>query len=66
MLTGVAGTAQSRSKVNGRPARIRPSAASVVDWEIELDAPKEGTLTASSTDRSGNPEKLAHRVGISR
>ncbi len=54
----------AKVQVNGQPARILASAAGVVDWEIELAAPKEGTLTAASTDRAGNPEKLPHRLTV--
>ena len=46
--------------VNGRAAKIVSSHAGLADWEITLDAPRDGKLSASATDKTGNQEKTAH------
>jgi G8 domain len=44
--------------VNGRAARLLESHAGVTDWEIRVEAPKDGTLRATATDRAGNRERM--------
>ena len=48
--------------VNGAPARILSAHAGVVDWEIALDPPRDGKLTARATDESGNVEVTGHTI----
>jgi len=44
--------------VNGRPAKVLETNAGVVDWEITLDAPRDGKVSAAATDRAGNTEQV--------
>jgi G8 domain-containing protein len=50
--------------VNGRPAKILANSAGVADWEITLDPPRDGLVTARGTDKAGNAEKLVHAVKV--
>jgi hypothetical protein len=42
--------------VNGRAAKVLATSAGVVDWEVTVDQPKDGKVTAAATDRAGNAE----------
>ncbi len=48
--------------VNERPAKRVSSRAGVTDWEVTVDAPAGGEITASATDAAGNVERTAARV----
>lgn len=49
--------------VNGKSATLLSTAAGVTDWEIVFDAPKNGSVVAQATDRSGNVERLPAKAG---
>ena len=49
---------QLRVTVNGREAKLAPAGAGAVDWEIVLDLPKDGKITAKAKDRAGNEERM--------
>ncbi len=51
--------------VNGQAARVVASGAGVVDWEITLDTPLAGKVTATATDKAGNSEPVGHRWVLS-
>jgi uncharacterized protein (TIGR03067 family) len=46
--------------VNGKEAR--PLTANFAEWEVALDPPAAGRLTARAVDRAGNEEPRPHRV----
>ncbi len=48
--------------VNGQPARLTTATPGVTDWQITLDLPKDGTLSAHAQDKAGNVEKTPHRL----
>ena len=51
--------------VNGQPAKLISVANGVVDWEITLDAPRDGVISARATDKAGNLEPSpAQRVAL--
>lgn len=43
--------------VNGRAAKVLGTNAGVVDWEVALDAPRDGKISATAVDRAGNTER---------
>src|SRR5262249_17875658 len=49
-----------RVTVNGKEAR--PLAANFAEWEVALDPPADGRLTARATDLAGNEEPRPHTV----
>lgn len=50
--------------VNGRPVQVLETNAGVVDWEVALDPPRDGKLTATAADRAGNREPAStHPIG---
>ncbi len=49
-------------KVNGQEAKMTAIQAGLVDWEIELDAPKDGRVVAAAADEAGNREIMEHVV----
>ncbi|HLX60837.1 MAG TPA: G8 domain-containing protein [Planctomycetota bacterium] len=51
--------------VNGQLAKLTAIQPGVVDWEIELDAPQDGRITAFGTDEAGNRETMAHVAKVS-
>jgi hypothetical protein len=50
--------------VNGHPAKIGGTAPGSADWEITLEAPRDGLLRASATDRAGNREVTGHELKL--
>ncbi|MBI3877603.1 MAG: G8 domain-containing protein [Verrucomicrobia bacterium] len=52
----------ARVTVNGQTAKILSTSAGIVDWEITLNPPADGALTALATDKAGNTEKMPHRL----
>ena len=47
-------------KVNGQSAKLVSSNSGVVDWSIQLPVPRDGKLTAVSSDKAGNRELTGH------
>ena len=63
----VQGTSQDNGEiasvtVNGTRAKLVSSHAGVADWEVTLDAPRDGKLIAKATDQAGNVEKTGHEL----
>lgn len=52
--------------VNDRSATMTAIQAGLVDWSVELPAPKDGVITATATDDAGNREATGHRVTVNR
>src|SRR5262245_42972923 len=52
--------------VNDRNATMTAIQAGLVDWSVELPAPKDGAITAVATDDAGNREATGHRVTVNR
>jgi hypothetical protein len=48
--------------VNNRPAALQPNGGGLVDWEVVLDTPRDGRITARAVDRAGNSERTAQVV----
>jgi Tfp pilus assembly protein PilN len=48
--------------VNGSAATMVSASAGEVEWRAEIDAPADGVIVASATDRTGNVEKTVHRL----
>lgn len=48
--------------VNGQPARVLDQKAGVADWEVEIDPPPGGDITARAKDAAGNEERTAHQL----
>lgn len=48
--------------VNNSPAQINSQAAGVADWEVTIDLPGDGLVTAGAVDSAGNEEKTPHQV----
>ncbi len=47
--------------VNDLPATIVAHEAGVADWQIELDLPANGQISAFARDAAGNIERMAHQ-----
>jgi hypothetical protein len=56
----------ARVVVNGKNAAIVSHQLGVADWEIDLDAPANGKITAGAIDRAGNREKTDQVVSVGR
>jgi hypothetical protein len=52
--------------VNGHQAQILADDAGVVDWQVTINPPADGQLTAFATDAAGNIEQTKHEVTLSR
>ena len=50
--------------VNGIRAEITSSHAGVADWEVILDAPRDGKFVAKASDEAGNSEKTGHELKL--
>lgn len=50
--------------VNGVAAKINSQRAGIVDWEITVEAPRDGVLTVRANDKAGNVEKIPHVVKV--
>jgi len=46
--------------VNGAAAKIVAQQAGVADWIVTIDAPADGRIVATGTDRAGNVERAPH------
>ncbi len=48
--------------VNGQNAKTVSYQSGVLDWELEIETPKDGKITAYGLDKSGNREMTGHVV----
>jgi hypothetical protein len=48
--------------VNGKSAKIVSLNHGVVDWQITLDSPRDGKISAFAADKAGNVEKTPHEI----
>ncbi|CAN5427550.1 hypothetical protein BH23VER1_BH23VER1_25140 [soil metagenome] len=50
--------------VNGQRAEIVSNQSGVVDWQIRIDRPGDGTVEARAQDAAGNAELTGHRLAL--
>jgi len=50
--------------VNGVEAKLQSVQAGLADWEVLVDAPADGILTARAKDQAGNAETPGHRMQV--
>ncbi|MEZ0264908.1 MAG: hypothetical protein ACAI43_09290, partial [Phycisphaerae bacterium] len=50
--------------VNGQPASVVSTSAGITDWQVEIAAPADGKVTATSKDATGNLEQMPHVVPV--
>lgn len=50
--------------INGQAAKLTEIQKGIVDWELELESPKDGKVEAVGIDEAGNREAMAHVVSV--